>query len=115
MKGQRKVPANHVRRSAMIKSNSGQTPGRPQGSPPLHSTSLALTTTTLPARIWCNCGAFAPYFSLRSLAGNGSPGGCKGDMVQLWRICAVFFWCCLLMLYKHVLLISNASPFAHDE
>jgi hypothetical protein len=31
------------------------------------------------------------FFPLRSLAGDGSPGGCKGDMVQLWRVCTVFF------------------------
>ena len=31
------------------------------------------------------------FFPCRSLVGEGSPGGRKGDMVQLWRICAVFF------------------------
>jgi len=30
-------------------------------------------------------------FFPRSLVGDGSPGGRKEDMVQLWRICAVFF------------------------
>src|SRR5260370_31703050 len=75
----------------------------------------------LQREIWCNCGAFAPYFFpslpgrgrlprrahrrygatvarlrriffLRSLIGDDSPGGRKEDSAQLWRICAVFFY-----------------------
>src|SRR5258708_16725065 len=48
----------------------------------------------LQREIWCNCGAFAPYFfyfSLAPLVGDGSPVGRTGGMGQLWRGCAVFF------------------------
>jgi hypothetical protein len=30
-------------------------------------------------------------FFPRSLVGDGSPGGRRGDSAQMWRICAVFF------------------------
>jgi hypothetical protein len=64
-----------------------QTPGRPQGSPPPHSTALALTMTTIPARIGCNCGAFAPYFFLfASWPGKAPQAGVK----EIWCNCGAF-------------------------
>ncbi len=42
----------------------------------------------------------------RSLVGDGSPGGRTGDMVQLWRVCAVFFDACWISFLIHIMFVT---------
>ncbi len=51
------------------------------------------------ARLRRNFFGFFP----RCLVGDGSPGGRKGDMVQLWRVCAVFFLMLAGLVFGYIL------------
>jgi hypothetical protein len=67
-------------------------------------------------QLWRVCTVF---FSLRFLAGEGSPGGRKGDMVQLWRVCTIFFdafrlFICYTRQRVLWLLIADKQSPGHD-